>query len=321
MQAAFLTSDRVRYFLAARKQRLQIVDARRDEEYRAGHMPGAISLLWEDWCESPPPEAGFTLSQPGYWGVLADPVAHKFAGRLSAAGLNSKDPILVYGDGSRTKGREGRIAWMLLYLGATRVYLLRDGWQGWLKSGGLISRQPPRAKAELFKLNLNQKRRITLPQLKSLADINRTPTMVDTRSQLEFQGYDYDYQPRKGRLPGSNLLVYDQIFDQKGNYLRRKDYLNLLPCEILNSGSLIAYCEVGVRASSFALMHEIYTGRIVPVFDGSVMEWSFYGKLPVLSDVNGITVFSGEFDYDSSITASGAAFRSADGEIRQQPLG
>jgi thiosulfate/3-mercaptopyruvate sulfurtransferase len=291
MQTGFLTSNKVKYFLAARKERLQIVDARREEEYLSGHMPGAISMAWEDWCAAPPPQAGITLAKPGYWGVLADPVTCEFADRLSAAGLNSEDPILVYGNGSGTKGREGRVAWMLLYLGAARVYLLRDGWQGWLKSGGLIALEPGCPQRRVFTLNLKENRRITLPQLKSMANKAPVPVMVDTRSHLEFQGYDYDYQPRKGRLPGSRLLPYDHMFDSQGSYLSRKQYLKWLPSEVLDAGSLIAYCEVGVRASSFALMHEVYTGRVVPVFDGSVMEWSFYGKLPVLSDVNGIGVF------------------------------
>ncbi len=41
----------------------------------------------------------------------------------------------------------------------------------------------------------------------------------------------------------------------------------------------VSYCEVGVRASTFSLLHEIYIGEIIPVYDASVME----GVAPVTS--------------------------------------
>jgi 3-mercaptopyruvate sulfurtransferase SseA len=42
---------------------------------------------------------------------------------------------------------------------------------------------------------------------------------------------------------------------------------------------IVAYCEVGVRASLFALLHEAYTGRLVSVFDGSAVEWALNSGL------------------------------------------
>jgi len=43
----------------------------------------------------------------------------------------------------------------------------------------------------------------------------------------------------------------------------------------------VTYCEVGVRASLTALLHEVYTGEVVGVFDGSLIEWALHADLPV----------------------------------------
>lgn len=42
----------------------------------------------------------------------------------------------------------------------------------------------------------------------------------------------------------------------------------------------MTYCEVGVRASTYALLLEAYTGRVLPVYDGS--EISGEKALPLL---------------------------------------
>ena len=50
------------------------------------------------------------------------------------------------------------------------------------------------------------------------------------------------------------------------------------------AGRLVACCEVGVRSCLFALLHEIYTGRIIANFDGSIMEWALDTQLPMERD-------------------------------------
>lgn len=51
---------------------IAIVDARPYRDYKKGHIPRAISITWESWCEPAPARAGKILAQPGYWSVLQE---------------------------------------------------------------------------------------------------------------------------------------------------------------------------------------------------------------------------------------------------------
>lgn len=258
-----------------------IIDARSYREYTTGHMPGALWMDWKAWCAEAPVYAGHVLAQAGYWGVLRESNPEALQETLRRSGLSGERPALVYADGSRSKGREARIAWMLLYLGLSSVTLLNGGWRAWLKCGGGSDMSVPAPSVSRFHMRIQEHRRIRLEQLKQDLQSNTPPLLIDARSQAEFAGQCYDYQPRMGRLPGALHLPYTDFFDEEGAFVTKSAYLQRLTPAVRNAERCVAYCEVGVRSCLFALLHELYTGKVVANFDGSFMEWALDGTLPI----------------------------------------
>ena len=258
-----------------------IIDARRYQDYIAGHIPGAAWMGWEAWCENAPVHAGQTLAQPGYWGVLRESTAEVLQESLRQSGLSNERPTLIYAGGPMSKGREARIAWMLLYLGIPSVALLDGGWRAWLNCGGSSDTTVPAFSEGQFHIQIQEHRRIRLEQLKQDLQSSAPPMLIDVRSKAEFAGQSYDYQPRTGRLPGAIHLPYTDLFDEEGAFVTKSAYLQHLPPALSNAERCIAYCEVGVRSCLFALLHELYTGKVVANFDGSFMEWALDSTLPV----------------------------------------
>ena len=78
-------------------------------------------------------------------------------------------------------------------------------------------------------------------------------------------------------------MPFTDLFDEAGSFVTKSVYLQRLPPEVRTAERCVAYCEVGVRSCLFALLHEIHTGEVVPVYDGSVMEWSLHDSLPMES--------------------------------------
>ncbi len=87
-----------------------IVDARPAFDYSTAHIPRSINLKWDDFTEPEPQQKGI---------LQADHFA--IARRLSRLGISPDSRIVVVGNGIAGEGEEGRIAWMLSYLGIDQV--------------------------------------------------------------------------------------------------------------------------------------------------------------------------------------------------------
>lgn len=257
-----------------------VLDARPIEEFEDGHIPGAIHIAWEDWNEAAPEDAPGELHQPGYWGKLADPVVTHVAARLSTMGISNDSQIVVYADGMRSKGREGRIAWMLLYFGARNVSILNGGWRAWTRSArDSVER---RAASEPFVLQLDERRRA------HRADVERSRSegqLIDTRGTREFDGVLYEYQPRLGHIPSAVNVPYRSLLHANGLFISKAEYLSLVALHGIEPQP-VWYCEVGVRAAMMSLLHELYTGAVTQVYDASFMEWAFDKTLPVEANLS-----------------------------------
>ncbi len=276
--------DELKELLGASGRDCLVVDARPRKEFLRGHIPGAVHIPWEEWNEKAPNEVRPILRQPGYWGKLASPDSFDFSHRLQNLGLDRDTPVVVYADGQKSVGREGRIAWMLLYLGARNVSILDGGLKAWKGQKLPLEREVSTKPSTSFQIELAPQRRMLHEDLVDSIGTDSFPTMIDTRTVREHTGQVFWYQPKKGCIPESKLLIYKSIFQKDGfNFVDQETYKSLLPDNYESLKNIAGYCEVGVRVCTVALLHEHYTGQVMPVYDGSIMEWSFDDKLPVLT--------------------------------------
>ncbi len=262
---------------------VSLVDTREISEFELGHIPGAIHIAWEEWCAKAPAEAKADLHQPGYWGLLTEMQDDEIASKLTKLGLSNDRTVVVYADGNKSKGREGRISWMLLYFGASDVRILDGGFNSWKANSAAVSVAPDAVPppGEPFLVRRDENRRIRLQELKSLMSEKPYPLLIDTRSLPEFIGDSYEYMPRTGTLEHACLLPYSKLFNSDGTFLNAENLQKVWPEQAAQAKSIVAFCEVGVRACTVALLHEIYTGEKIPVYDGSMMEWGSDPELPV----------------------------------------
>jgi thiosulfate/3-mercaptopyruvate sulfurtransferase len=279
MQISLITPDELDKL--SRQSDVRIVDARSRAEYEAGRIPGAIWMGWEDWCSSAPDHLGPMLKQPGYWGEMCA-IDHEIIGQqLSLLGISNGQQVVIYADGVKSKGREGRIAWMLLFLGMSSVKILNGGYSLWIAQGFATDRKMTPPKPGSFQVELQPQRRTTLSTLREALDSRKMPVMLDARSILEHIGDLHRYQPRRGRIPDSELIAYPGLFNIDGTFVGREEFMALLPEKAKNGSEVVVYCEVGPRACMVSLLHELYTGQILPVFEGSMMQWCADPQLPV----------------------------------------
>ncbi len=245
-----------------------VLDARPKRAFTDGHLPRAVHIDWQDYRDG-----------IGRTGRLSDD-DRALARDLGALGVDDQRPILVYGSGTAGFGEEGRIVWMLSYLGHKQIQLLDGGYAAWSAAGRAIERGDgavPRTGG------FTPVRR---PELRAeLASVARASqehvTVVDTRTIEEWKGATPHFEARGGHIPGARLLPWTTLFDARGALLPRVELLRRVTAAGIAPGRpVILYCTGGVRAAlSWAVLRSL--GYDAKNFDASFWEWARHADLPV----------------------------------------
>lgn len=93
-----------------------IVDTRSSFDFSMARIPRSVSINWSDYSEREPAQRGW-------------PQKDLFAAarRLARLGISPESKVVVLGLGADGQGEEGRVAWLLAYLGVQDVRFGRFG--------------------------------------------------------------------------------------------------------------------------------------------------------------------------------------------------
>jgi thiosulfate/3-mercaptopyruvate sulfurtransferase len=257
-----------------------VLDARDRRAFEAGHVPGSRSVDWRDFSAVRPAAFTFVFRGSSRWGLLAADA--KLAPKLRALGLSVSRPVVVVGS-PEGWGEEGRIGWMLLYLGARHVALLDGGFPAWQRlEDARVERGPPRGAGGPpgdFEPWPRPERRIAADTLRDLL-ASRPPVLLDARTPEEFAGKRLTGQVRGGRLPGARLVPLAGLRSADGMYASAGALaaaLGSLPA----GRPVVTYCTGGVRSALLAFLLEARLGTVAANYDGSLWEWSSREDLPM----------------------------------------
>ena len=98
------------------REDLVIIDVRGQGAYTS-HIPGAVHSTWHEYSDPQATAKG-----------LLDPDVARLEKRLQALGINNSSDVVVYSNPFDNWGDEGRMFWMLQYLGHKSVKVLDGGW-------------------------------------------------------------------------------------------------------------------------------------------------------------------------------------------------
>jgi thiosulfate/3-mercaptopyruvate sulfurtransferase len=244
-------------------ERVRIVDCRwylrpfdercGDDEYRDGHIPGAVHLRWDTQLADPDRPAS----------MLAPP--ERFAAAMSAAGIGDDTFVVTYDDHHVPVA--ARVWWALRAYGHDAVAVLDGGITRWVAEGRPLSTAAPDVTPAAFTARLRADRYATKEDV--LAAVSSgSCALIDARM-------DKAYDAATGHIPGSVRLTGIGFLADGERWLdaeaaaARIDALDLDP-----DTPVITYCGGGVAATGTALGF-VLAGRPQPkVYDGSWTEWS-----------------------------------------------
>lgn len=246
-----------------------IIDARKYEEFKAGHIPGALPFsTYELFAEDTRLD-----------GMQA--FAAKIANHFMIAGVTLDRTVIVYDND--TGVRAARELWLLEFLGHRNVRMLHGGLNYWRRVGGPVSTDIDIAtvRTKAFKPSL------ATGFLAGIEEVNRRGGtwnywILDVRDDLEWAGRDSTpCCARRGHIPHAKHIEWTKFLDN-GRYKSPEQIVALLEQQEINIRHDIAvYCHRGARSANtvYALRYAgIHSARN---YIGSWHEWSANADLPV----------------------------------------
>lgn len=244
---------------------LRVLDVRAPDEYRAGHIPGAVNL---------PVEKLFVQDKEMRF---VAPVA-RVQQVLKQAGVGNTSRVVVYDSGKFVPST--RAFWVLEVYGHSRVAVLDGGLGGWVKSGHKISDQPVAPAPGEFVPTVTPDRLAT--KLLTRLALNRSDTVIiDARPKPEYLG-EVSRAARYGHIPSAISLPGMEQFNVDGDirYLKPAGELKGLFRGVGPGKKVITYCNNGLMsASTYFVLRRL--GYDVSNYDGSWLEWGNDLALPI----------------------------------------
>lgn len=247
---------------------LVIVDARPEEEYAKGHIPGAIHLNTYDYLVD--------SSQQG------EKVFHEWLVQtFGAAGLGPTNTVIVYEN--KLGMRAARAFWMLWYAGQPKVGMLQGGLEAWrAKQLPMTTNAPPPRTPTKYRLKPQKKWIASAQEVASLAKDRKT-VILDVRRREEYEGKGGSTDcARQGHIPGAIWVEWTQFLAPDGVSLQAPEKLGVLLAEkgITPDKQIVTYCHRGARAALvWAALDEMGYPK-VKNYIGSWHDWAARKELP-----------------------------------------
>jgi len=250
-----------------------IWDVRSQEDYRRGHVPGAVNI----------DEIALVLREPNNEDYI--PVA-KIEQILGEAGIDPTREVVLYGAKAHTSPYFGYVT--VRYLGGSGARVYHGGIDDWKAAGKPIATDPVKLPPVSFRAQVNPEIIVSTREVVGRLGAPGVQ-IVDARTEKEFNGEDIRAL-RGGRIPGAVNIPYETNWvdpDTPRKLQRRqvagKDGMSLKPAEDLRAlyarldpeKETIVYCQSGVRAAETATVLQSLGFRNVKVYDSS---WLGYGN-------------------------------------------
>ena len=262
--APFISPER---FEQLRTQGATVVDARTRSQFEAEHVPGAVSAPWQDFVDG------------SMTGLLADTAA--LQERVRKLGVVADKPVVVYGSWNDAWGEEGRILWMLQYLGHPDVSLLAGGIHNYERLGFPLTQATVNVAPSRFVVAPREELRATAEEVLEATRQDRV-VVLDIREAHEYEGATPYGSQRGGHVPTAVNFHWKQVFDASGQLLPVATLRSRFEALGIRSDSLvIAYCTGGIRSGFMYAVMRAAGYEQAQNYDGSWWEWSQRTDLPI----------------------------------------
>jgi thiosulfate/3-mercaptopyruvate sulfurtransferase len=259
---------------------LVIIDVRGKAAYEfGGHIPGAVHTTWHEYSDPHAVPKG-----------LLNPDLGQIEQILRRLGINQDSDIVIYSNPFDNWGDEGRMFWMLEYLGHKKLRVLDGGWVKWTAEKRPFEHGRVTPPAGNFKAEPAKHLTISKDDLKIIVRAPHPQTAIlDARSLEEYLGKEISGIPRPGHIPSAIHLAWNVFLNKDATVKDAAAIKSGLEDKGLQeSQEIVCYCTGGVRSAWLYFVLKLVGFPNVRNYPGSWWEWSRDFACPVEKDFQGL---------------------------------
>lgn len=241
------------------------------EEFRAGHLPGAVFVdLDRDLAA---PDDGRAGRHP-----LPEPAAFETA--MRRAGISRRSRVVAYDDAGGSTA--ARLWWLLRAHGHAEAYVLDGGLQAWRREGRPLSTGDERLAPGDFVSRWNPATAVDLEELRRA--LREGALLLDARAAERYRGEVEPVDPRAGHVPGAVSAPFSASLGPEGTFLPPEELRRRFSALGAGQRPVLVSCGSGVTACHLLLgLERAGLARVgeARVYAGSFSEWARRPELPV----------------------------------------
>jgi len=252
-----------------------VVDVRSKMAFTvSGHILRSVAATWHDFNDPKSAIKG-----------LLDPDVGRLEKKLGALGISNDRQVVVYSNPFDNWGDEGRMYWMLKYLGHPNVRVLDGGWVKWTAEMrridfGQANPRPARFTAQVDASLIASKTDVRKIVEGPHPDIQ----ILDARSPEEYQGSIQRGIARGGHIPSAVNVPWNQFFNPDGTVKPADAIRDILEkAGVAADKEAVCYCTGGVRSAWLYFIMKLVGCEKVKNYPGSWWEWGNDYLLPVVN--------------------------------------
>ena len=248
-----------------------LMDARGEEAAKKGTIEGATTTSWQNLSNIEGTEKG------DYdWGLILEP--ELLSKKLGDLGLSKDKEIILFAQGPKGWGEDGRILWTLKAAGYENLKMVDGGLDALIAVGMKESKDVKKLDPVEVEIDaLNYERVINTKELEESFDDYVT---LDVREDKEYEGGVHYGEAKGGRIPGAVQVRFTDLFDANG-YLKSNDEITsmLEDANIKKTDKVVVYCTSGIRSAYMQLIMEMLDYEVVKNYDGSYNTWCVHNEV------------------------------------------